>query len=630
MAILSRFPAGEGLWLIRWIDEFRLAQSASVSASVRLLLQPLDLTREQLQGLSTAEVAALLAMKPDSTEVTHVLVGCLPGLAVGQVYQAGRFVCELPSTELMVDLPDGEVSCEVAEVRGHVTPPEKWKPVYPHITLTGPEFPGLPGRFEKSRCLVTNTPERAVVIPRLAIFRTFYAPHTELASAFTAGTYSQAMERLVYFGRLKNGLETRVDQETNEWHVIVQPNVENAYARLIAVLLFDTHARQCAEALYSESLMQRGGKASELWYANAKIPFHGPVRLKVKGFDLIAPKTRRLRRFLVTSILGINVPDYLPVIKFERANSNEDSDNPRDTTEPAPYPQAPSATPSPSQLKLDNDDDADASAQPFKHDVLSFDWLGAQPLEKIKKQSSQRHNAVRPVQVERARTGRGSSGEAKGGNRGASPTSVGTVIRKPIKSFGQLLGIFHRMVEVGWIDRFALYQPDDASRRTEQGGIACWNFLDEEMRETGKWPMRAWVMIRQGKQNADGSFTDPLPRAAMLIELRAGSRVALWAEIESRSNEGFRSPVIVSDRGDLSLDHGDLIDHIALKKGRNLGPALTPMATAARATVVTYKHIYDDEGVISFQSVARFLSHHFGFNPLRALVDSGRSERSES
>ena len=625
MPTFSRFPPGEGFWFIRWIDQFRLAQGASVSASVRILLQPLGCTREELQGLNSDEVAALLAEKPDMTELTYALIGSLPGLAVGQVYQDGRFVCELPATELTLDLANGEASCEAAEVRGDVIPPERWGG-FPYIAVTGPEFPGLPGHFEKSRCLVAKTPGRTVIIPRLAIFRAFYAPHTDLAKAFTAGTYSQAMERLVFFGRLPNGLETCIDRETNEWHVILRRKVESPYARLVAVLLFDQYARQCAEALYSESLMQRGGKALELWYANAKVPFHGPMRLKVKGYDLIAPKTRRQRRFLVTSILGINVPDYLPVIKFERANSNEDSDNPQDTPESAPYPQAPSATPTPSQLKLDNDDDADPTAQPFEHDVLSFDWLDAPPLEKIKKQSSKRYSAVRPLLVERSRTGRGSTGEVGGGNRGASPTSIGTVIRKPIKSFAALLQIFRRMVDFGWLDGFALYQPDDASRRIEQGGIACWNFLDQEMRETGRWPTRAWVMIRQGKQNADGSFTKALPRAVMLIKLQAGPRFALWMEVEARSNEGFRSPVIVSHRGYLPLEHGGLIDQIAFKRGRNLRPALEPMAKLARAKVATYKHIYDDNGVVEFESVVRFLRRHLELNPLRATSGQDHDE----
>jgi hypothetical protein len=617
MTNFPKFPQGEALWLVRWIDEFRVAHGTSISPSVHVLLQRLEESEVALQSL-TADRAAALWSQPsediEDTKVVPILVGYLPGLSVGQVYRAGRLVFELPARRKTITLADGEADGEDVGVRDIAAAPPWWGRDFPHPALSPFEFPSLTSRFERSRCLVLRDATQAVVVPRIVIFRSFYGLHSELARAFCSGTYDQAMKRLVSFEEHENGLRTCVDEIANEWHIIVQRRVPNAFARLLAILLFDPFARQCAEELYSQSLQQRGGNALASWHCRAKLPFHGALTLRLKGYDLAVNSSakHRLPRFLVTAITAAPVPGYLLPIHAERSNSNSLSNDPRPGDTDTTYASRSRTKPTPSFLRLETDADADQDYQSFRHDIFSFEWLGAGPVPKIEKQSHKCYGGNHLLERKHAHRGVGSAGEP-GGAGGAAPVDVGTTVRKRNKSFLRLLELFEELVKDGRLDRAVIVQPDEPSRRVEQGGVPCWNFLDDRARVTGVWPKRAWVMVKESE--AVGRHPRPVPRACMLVELHSGGSVGLWAEIESEAKGGYLSPLLVADGRGIRADPGALVDLIAQNKGRNLKRELAPVVGADDASIGTYKHCYGQDGRITATSVVRFLSRQLRLVP---------------
>lgn len=604
MAILGAFPADKNLWLVRWIDEVRLAQSDSVSSTVSVLIEKLNFSTEQVMRFSADEVATLLSQsrpeqKPaegailiaeDGTEIINVLTGYLPGLAVGQIYLSGKLVCELPSSRNSIVLEDGENSGQDVCVRENITAQNWWGPKYTHPAMASYEYK-LHNNFLKSRVFTFEDGDRIYIFPRATIFRSFFGCHSELAKAFTSGNYNDAMKRLVHFEPLKNGLVTGIFD--NEWHVILNRLVLDDYARQVAILLFDPYARKCAEELYSKTLQQRF-ESSGGSYFTAKIPFTGKLRLNIKGYELIQPKAeRRLKRFLVTAIIGTTVPEYIPKIKFERYNSGNVGDEIIENLDKIAYQDKSEATPTPSELNLISNDDADLNAEKFCHDVLSFAFIDVTPLEKIKKQSSQKF--LRASRIKNKSTnGKGSSGEAGGGKSGTSLTGVGTLFRKPVRIFNALSSVLETLQAEKIIDTFNTMQPDEPSQREDRGGLVGWNFLDENTRKTGNWPARGWSIVRKH------------PRAVLLIEITAGNNRGIWVEIESREIEAFRSPFIWSKTEGLDIDLGLAVDVIAKNKGRNLQKKLRSTFSFSKASFSAYTHSYIKNG-ISVRSVYNFL-----------------------
>lgn len=589
MAIIDRFPNDESLWLIRWIDEVRKSRSNSRSSSIMVLIERLDLTRDQVIRSSANEVATIFSQGVRPQQKIEVLIGYLPGLAIGQIYRNGKLVCDLPSSTRLIDVDDCERFGQDVQVRDPVTPPKDWDLQYAYPALSGNEFK-LDSDFLRSRVLAFELNRNIYIIPRTTIFRTFYGCHSEMAKAFTTGNYITAMDRLACSTQLKSGLKTGIDVENNEWHIILNTLVHDDYARQIAILYFDKFAKKCAQEIYARHLQQR--KFYDEYSASfitAKIPYTGAMTLRLSGFELEKAKTRRLQRFLVTSITGHTIPNYIPVIKYERYNSNADGEHIVDMQDEIYNPNSNSSfEPTPNELSLVSNEDPDSNTESFYHNLLSTEHIDAPPLEKIKKQSSQKFRK-KPVKKPNSTNGKGSSGENGTGRPGVSRVTVGSVIGKPIRTFETILSAFRSLQAKNIIDKFIQIQPDNEIRRTDRAGIVGWNFLDRFARKGDKWPKRSWAVVRLKKNDSISTHL----RSALIIEVHCGERIGVWIEIESIKRGGFLSPFLWNHHRN---DYDRSLEKILETKGLNLGDLFDS----------AYKHTFIGDGICEW-SVYKFL-----------------------
>jgi hypothetical protein len=361
--IFENFPDDGGCWLVKWIDEFRLAHARTRSTSVAAILQRLRYTSsEEIAWLHAANCPEILGRQSDGEWprfcIVRVLVGSLPNLTLGAIFQNKVKIGELPWLLQQLTSHPGELDETEVEVGTEVTPPPGWSARYPYRTLNAFEYAGLtdhnhgtlgPARFTKSRLMVFvrrhGRREDIYVIPRTAIFKAFYAPTTEIAKAFCGGPWATSLESVYCLSDLKSGLKT--EDTGAQWNVILQPRIPHHFAWLLAVLLFDPFGRACAESIYARGLQDRQSSAMEPWYASARIPYRAvdePLRIAVKCLPLrrrsVANQEGEIsetRKFLVAEICGSTWPSHYPLVGWEKANSGETSPDSKPVDLPPPY-----------------------------------------------------------------------------------------------------------------------------------------------------------------------------------------------------------------------------------------------------------------------------------------------------
>lgn len=101
MPVFKELQRKDGLWVIKWIDQFRLPHAGTGSASVTAVLQKLPHSDiKQVRGLTPKDLWAILGTRRGEPEpIIHseqVLAGLVPELYVGGVYRQGGLIGNLP------------------------------------------------------------------------------------------------------------------------------------------------------------------------------------------------------------------------------------------------------------------------------------------------------------------------------------------------------------------------------------------------------------------------------------------------------------------------------------------------------------------------------------------------------
>lgn len=621
MTIIQEFPDDDAFWLVKWIDGYRLPHQGTASASTEVLLQRLSITSQAtLNRLSKADVMALLArgsgVKPPLgapaeffDPPTRVHVGTTPLLRIGQVFQRQRYVGELPQEQMLIELALVEESCKEVTIGQLLQSPEGWPSKYPYYLLYTSEYSGVQDRYRPSRCLVymDEATKTEVIIPRSVIFREFYLVDTELANAFTTGTWPECRSKLIHEGRMESGLETRIDSETGDWHIVVMTKVLRERAHILAVYRFDDYGEKCAESIYSKAYQDRGSETGNPWFASARIPFRAdndPLRLEVKGFQLHTrsagsgeDRKEFKRMFLVTQIVSCSWPKYIPKIRDERFNSGEGSDSGRPVEGDRPYSGARSSRPGGADTRISSGADSNATKGAIDIPSAAMNWSNGQEFLKLEKSSHKEYPKGQPDAGSGGGSGDASTGRGSYSKEALEQARVNSLTRAQVDRFKLILDALKSLLADKAINGYTALHPADPRQFAHRGGYVCWSFLDASMRSVAQWPRSGWRMIKRAK-GRQGLESLGVPRCALVLKIDLKSGVGYWIEIETRLAEtGMLSCWITSLKDDEQRTIERVIDAIAVAEGSNLRKVLPKiLGDAVGANVRCYTHMFKREG----------------------------------
>lgn len=623
MTQIASFPDDQYLWVVKWIDCIRLAHLSTKTASVSILLQRLSIRDPKLVSYLTENQLTLIFSPTEDTQYKTIrdLVGTLPEIEIGDVFQSKTRVARLPSKSFPVLLPFAESTCESRRLSDLEPPPyQKWARQMPYRILNNFEYSLDKKQFHGSNFLVYKSPTVDYIIPKSVIFKTFYAQNRKFALAFTNGDWPTQSETLVCTKELESGLKTGVDETTGEWNIVLQLKVPAELTPLIGIYLFDEHGRACASSIYSSMLKSRNNNQNDAWFIDAKIPFtatpQNPLRLAVQGFELrryAGAEEGKPIRVLVTKILQSSLP-ALPQINRSYVINGQQAQNKVKVDEPAPFTNHASIKPANQKTTVDSNIDSNPSFGTAEILSSSFSWIDPPDVRQMQKTSSKSYNKLaRPNGDEEKNLNNVSSGNSTYSNTAHPEANTKTLVRNPDKLFDQLISVLSTLKKEEKIFDYRILAPIQKIQGIEIGGLLCWNFLDEESRSTGRWPSKGWRMKKHAEKTDQGHYMLGQPRAALVIRIDyTEDKFGYWIEIEQKSTS-YRSPYICNAPDDAYELIEHLIEIVARTAANNLVRDLASGAKELKldktVLVTAYKHGYikKTEGDISPTSVLNFL-----------------------
>lgn len=624
--ILKELPDDDGLWFVKWIDEFRIPYLGTRSPSVSVLIQRLpDTDPQKLSRLTREEVANRLAATAESgqNEKINTLVGNIPLYTIGKVFKRKELVGELPSAIYDIELSQIDTpnysTISLSEI---IEAPLGWNPDYDYRLLNKSEYPDIfTNGFAKSKCIVHENNNIQYIIPLTVIFKCFYGFSARSAKAFCKGPWIETQDDLVYRGKMYSGLETKNNQEEGTWDIILQPKTDTQYAHILAALIFDKYANSQANALYTKAIGERKFNKISPWLSDAQIPFDTsiePLKLHVKGYHLRKKFHNAPRKFLVSYIINASYPEYFPQVRENRFNNNDPGDDIEYVDEPRPYSNAGGNRPATSKAEIQSDLDAELDEGSSVILGDSFSWSNNPPLIRLQKDRSKRYVGETRPSKPQGGTDKLSGGIAAHKSTGLAEAETKTISRDPSNRFKHIMSAFEILKARFPKDHrfaFSIFGPSDSSMLAMRGGWSCWNFLDPESRETGIWPSRGWRLVEQKAKN--GYTTYGIPRCALVVEINIDGRTGYWIEIETRpnGNESLLSPFIrtVKQRHDIIEI---FIEAIAQANGKDLRRKLFDVAKNLPVTTAPcYRHDYisEENSALDVISIYKFLCKNMSF-----------------
>lgn len=589
MLNFKEFPAGDDYWLVKCIDRFRLPHAATESASVDIRLQRIDpAVAKRAARARHEEIHAIFGStgRPEGAfQTASVHVGSLPALRVGQIFQRGEFKAELRAAFRSLELPNAERSGEAWDLTNRMgVGPEGWKPEIPYAILRPREFDLGEADFRAHQVLAFKGLGRQdVVIPRTVIFQCFYAPHTEMADAVTSGPWDQIKKRLVSTADFENGLKTRDALELNEWHLVLETLIPNAFRWQVALPYFDPYAQIQARRLYSEAEAQRQRRRDNSWFCTAGLPFDPgfPLRLRVKGYALEPSKWRPDGAFLVTAILAAKPGQPLPVLAYGRANDGNDAPEVIQVDGPKPH----SGSGSRPAEGSDRRPVTSLVAPPINSAVAqylgdTFDWDGGLRDRLLVKTSSKHYTGNR-LPAPQAGSGSDSTAKPVSGGQAGRSAKVTTQVRPPIKHFANLVACLRALTASGFLADFHVVQPENADLRTMRDGLHVWDFTEREVARAEARPKRRWRMMTSRDDNQSAKRG----RTMLVAEVAWERHGALLFEVECRPSEpGYLMGALIFE-ATVALNGQAMIEQmfrvIVDAEGRHLGAAAEKVAAGS-------------------------------------------------
>ncbi|WP_050470478.1 hypothetical protein [Herbaspirillum chlorophenolicum] len=612
-AKILEFPVDGRFWFVKWIDEFTLPHLGTDSASVKVILQKLPISKAtELSRLKDDALLTVLGQRskgdPEPEVMQRhpvVLAGLLPALHIGAVFHNQEHIGDLPSASATFSIPGGEVGLEEFTLGQSIPPPANWT-WGPYRLLNKFEYSVVPFQMKHSKCLVIERENTSFIIPRMTMFKAFYGMQTIFANAFSHGSWPERMYTILSDEEnLESGQKTEITAD-GKWGIVLQTKVKDQYACWAALYYHDEYARTRATEIYSLALAQRRHYDTKPnWYASARLPFKESedVRVQVRGFKLrewtfYDENNQKVVRskFLVTEIVKHSWPSWIPTILHGRTNNNERSPSPIATDAPRPFSQVEVVTSKEQKpIEVDNNHDADSSTTPT--DVISAEmsFLGNGPkLEKMPKKSSKTYGPKTPPKESRP-VDKVSMGELRNKGDAVDQGAAEVVIRDAEKRFGQVMTAFLTLRAEKKIADVSVESGASGKRAGRRGELDVWQFFfPEGSAEQSRPPARCWRYIDQGLDD-DGRRRRTY-RTALVLRVVVDGQLHYWIEIECRKTEtGFRSIVLSDVSSSPEVYIAASMEMVANHKGRNMDAKLNEALGDHGVTAGFYRHQYQKD-----------------------------------
>ncbi len=607
------FPEDGGLWMVKSIDRFRLPHAATESASVDVRLQRVvDITAQEASGAAWPKIRDLFGSNrrgPEDFRTARVHVGSLPALRAGQLFQNGEYRAELPTEIITVELPHAERSGRARDLDELLSPPAEWLKrlpdgklsdrQMPYRQLLAKEFDLNEADWRHQKVLVLNRGGQDVIIPRMVIFQRCYAPHSEMADAFASGAWEEVRRRLVSDADFENGLKTRAAPELNEWHLVLETLIPNAFKWHVALFYFDPYAQQQARALYSEAQVQRARRMHDpYWFCTATLPFSPeyPLSLRLKGYNLRPVPGRPMGAFLVTSILAAKPGQPLPRLAYGRANAGYDSPDVMEADALKPFGGKEERSHKNSdRRKIDSTYAPPTGGAVAGFFTDTFEWEGNLQERVLEKTSSKRYTGGSRPPAEPG-TGPDSTARPVAGGQAGRHLQMTPLVRPRIAHFENLVDCLKTLANELRIDRFNVVQPEDTDLGTERDGRIVWDLGGHGVKQFNHRPKRWWRMI-----TPRGRHDSPLQgRTVLIVDVEWTDTSALLFEVECRpSEQGYRLAAMFFQSGQLSMRQNlctKMVRKIVVAEGRHLGKDANSISLEQGGYGAAYRHRYVVEG----------------------------------
>lgn len=610
---LAPLPLDGRLWLVKYIDQFHQKERGSGTVSVNVLLQCLSITTaDQISELEPDEIKSILGFRAgrDAQQeyaFARIFASSLVTISIGDVYCDGVRVAQLPAHTALLSLLPGQSDSLEFTIGQPISAPYGWQGGNYQI-LNAFEFSGLYHHqrdnvnLKDSRVVVlhmrTTKGVDTYVIPRTTIFKAFYACHSDIANAFLSGPWSDKLENVIMLNETSGLLQTGIDDVTGGWNVVLRRDIGRQFAGLLAVLYFDPYGRAQANAIHTQSIIDRKRKELEPWYASARIPYQAlrePLKLRFKCLPLRSwyykdeeKQNREDKKYFVTEITGTSWPSHYPVIGRHSENDSEPGKSIENVDSPPPFSRSQAVKLSDQHTVIRSDIDASEDTSKTKISGVSSDWLDGGPTYvNLLKEYSKRH-AGRPVGPFSEEDGREVSTGVRNRSKKSGPRGeASAVMRQENDRLKTMLDSLLTLKDSYFLTSVSLVKPRRDGQAETRNGHQCWRFIDDASLKAGKLrPRGGWPTIYDRPRDRHTAHY----RTALVLKLEFKEEFYHWIEIEARTSDTYKSVLIKAPSSGRIAAIEKALSAIALAEGRRLDERLPPAFEGDDIGFQTYEH----------------------------------------
>lgn len=279
MAYIADFPTDGRVWMIFRVDDLRPSGANAFCPSIAVTLRPLS---ERVNRDALDEMSLVLCHPGGPDDVTvRVPIGLAPNLRMGDLWRNGDFFGRGPWTEFEWAHDDGvEPRARIADVRASYDSVGVvgLEALVENIKSVGGSNPALWKPLYAARLAADD---HAMEIPAYEIFRSFFAPHSDLANALASGPWSQTRGALVDEAALAEAREQGLTEI-----VPLRPTAARRLAPFLHPLIHDDAWAAAAEGVYADRVRALACTPNANYTPmTIRWPFDARTRrLRVRGF----------------------------------------------------------------------------------------------------------------------------------------------------------------------------------------------------------------------------------------------------------------------------------------------------------------------------------------------------------
>ncbi|MCK2127746.1 hypothetical protein MX652_13725 [Thauera aromatica] len=562
---IDEFPKDGRLWWVRWVDRYHVPKGGTATPGVEVLLSPLDISLRDLRNANPQEIAAARNPAHGLAPVRiPVFTGFLPRLPLGLVFLDGVEVANIPLESARFDIH--EFSVAVRDTQDELSNKPAWRK-YPYRVINrGDYYLGDFPDARKSKAVVVESSDAVIVIPCHEIFRTMYAPHSDIAWALTAGPWEFTKTNVV----APDGTGLRDD---GRWQVTLRRRIKDDFGPTLANLCNADIGKAAANGIYA-GLLQNDGPG----FLTAPFPFSlGRLTFQARGLWLDGEP----KKFLVLQLLSMDWPSSPELVTFrDNCAKKGEIQTPIEKDRPFASPSAITHADEDGIVDANSQEDPSASSAVTTFVVPAIEWRNIpKQVKEAKKESfiyRGRPRSEAEREFERASPGTEWMGDTDSGSGAYSSESSGR--RDVSQRFEEVMKLFDRLHSTGRVESWSIIPHPRPLLHMDE--VPLWHF-----------PVRA----KDTKQFLAFSYLhrkEQQRRGALLCELRLNRKTIYWLEIEVRSGEPGRKALLytVSEQGLIPATNL-LLESAA--RNRGVWPQTDELAQFPGVwTAATWRHTY--------------------------------------